>query len=86
MGFHDNLARTAYLAGRRAADFASAAQRNANAFWFYAVAVAIVWWLAGWKWALMPTALALYCAINSVSATLIQTRLERLEASSNTPE
>lgn len=51
-----------------AADFDAAAQRWANSFWFFAIATAIVGFVAGW-FAVIPGALTAYCVIQSVSAT-----------------
>jgi hypothetical protein len=79
MGWFKQLAAQSYLQGRRAPEFAAAAQRWANAFWWPLIASAIVWWLAGWKWALLPLAVAAWWAFKSVSASLIQRHLESFE-------
>lgn len=79
MAFFEQMAARASLRGHKAAHFAAAAQRHANAFWFLLVAAALTWWLAGWKWALIPAAAAAWTAFQSCSATVIQRHLERLE-------
>ena len=81
MGFHDKLARNAYHTGRRAADFAKAARSNARAVWLYVIVGMAIWWFGGGKWALIPGAMAVWSAISTVLATLVQPHLERLEAS-----
>jgi predicted MFS family arabinose efflux permease len=80
MGFHDRLASKAYIDGHTSREFAGAAQRNANAFWFFAVITAVVSWFASWKWATVPAVLAAWSAVQSISATMIQTRIEKSEA------
>lgn len=52
-----------------AADFDEAAQRQANAFWFFVVVGGLVWWFASPWWAIIPGALALVCAISSITST-----------------
>lgn len=79
MGLHDALADKAWEKGHRAEHFKAAAQRNANAFWFYLATAGAVWWFASWGWALIPAALAVWCAWQSASATMIMTRLELIE-------
>ena len=79
MGFHDNLATRAHLSGRTAEEFSAAAQKHANATWFYIAIGAVVWWLTSWVWALLPFAVAAFVAIQSVSATMIASRLEEYE-------
>jgi hypothetical protein len=78
MSWFQTLALHAHSKGHRAKSFAVAAQRHANAFWFVLIGAGIVWWLAGWKWALIPAAVALWLAFKSLSATLIQGHLETL--------
>lgn len=53
-----------------AADFDSAAQRHANAFWRWLLLAAIVWWFASIWWALIPGAVAALKAYLSVGSTL----------------
>ena len=77
------LAAQSYLRGHRAPEFATAAQRHADAFWWALIGAALVWWLAGWKWALIPVAGAGWLVFKSVSASLIQRHLEKLDKDSN---
>ena len=66
--------RTAELA-RRDGDspeaFRLAAVAHARSFWVWAIAAALVWWFWGWAWALVPTAIAAFRAIASLSSTQI---------------
>jgi Flp pilus assembly protein TadB len=80
MSFHDNLAEAALRDGNTAQQFRDAAQRHANAFWFYALIGACVWYFIDWAWSLLPFALAILVAIQSVSATVVARRLDRLLA------
>jgi hypothetical protein len=79
MSFHNNVAQRAYASGKTSGQFHAAAQKHANAAWFYLIAAGVVWWLFNWKWALIPLAFTAFVAFQSVSATLIATRLEKLE-------
>ena len=80
MSLHDRLARLALRDGNTSAQFRVAAQKHANAFWFYAAAGAAVWYFADWRWSLVPFALALLTAAQSVSSTLTARKLEDLGA------
>jgi hypothetical protein len=60
-----------------AADFDAAAQRNAHAFWVYAIVAGLVWWLASIWWAAFPAALALWCVYTSVGATMAARELRK---------
>lgn len=51
-----------------AKDFDRAAQRNANAFWVYAVGTAVAGYYLRW-WALIPAALAALNVVKSIAAT-----------------
>ncbi|MGH7485160.1 MAG: hypothetical protein ACREMY_06085 [bacterium] len=79
MGLFDRFAGHAFLSGKRARQFEVAAQQHAKAFWLLLIVGGIVWWLAGWEWALVPAALAAWTAFKSMSATMMRTRLEKLE-------
>jgi hypothetical protein len=79
MGFHDNLAGHALLKGKTSEEFRSAAKKHANATWIYAIIGGVVWWLTSWVWALIPFAIAAFVAFQSVSATMIASRLEKFE-------
>jgi fatty acid desaturase len=82
MEVHDKMAQRAFLSGKTSVEFSAAAQRHANATWFLAIVGVVVWWFASWGWALIPFALAILVALQSISATMIATRLEKLEGKS----
>lgn len=77
MGWHDSLASKARSMGKTSADFKAGAQRKANGTWMWLVLVAVVWYFASWKWALIPGAFAALSAFQSVSASMIAARLEK---------
>lgn len=78
MGVIDALTAKALEKGSNSAELSAAAQRHANSTWFYLIAAAIVWYFFGWGWALIPLAFAAFKILQSVSATLIATRLKTL--------
>ena len=80
MGWHDALAAKMSESGRRSAEFRAGARRKARDTVLLLVAAAVVGYFAGWAWALLPGAAALWPAFQSVSATMIATRLEAIEA------
>jgi hypothetical protein len=75
MGIHDRMAQGEWLKGRDPQRFHVAAQKHANATWVFLIVAGIVWYFSSWKWALIPAALALITGAQSVSATLIATKL-----------
>jgi hypothetical protein len=85
MSFHDNLVQRAFLRGKTSEQLHAAAQKHANATWFYLIAAAAVWWFASRRWALIPFAFAAFVAFQSISAILIATRLEKLEGPQKSP-
>src|SRR6267378_41113 len=86
MGWHDNLADRAAAMGKTAIEFRSAAQRKADATWVLLIIVGVIWFFLNWLWALIPAALAGFSAFRSVSASLIATRLEKVEVRHNSSE
>jgi hypothetical protein len=58
--------------------FHAAAQRHANATGIFLIIAGIVWYVAGWKWALIPAALGAFTAVQSVSAIAIASKLATL--------
>lgn len=82
MSLHDKLAQKAIAMGKSSSEFTAAAQKHANATWFYVIAAGIVWYFFGWAWALIPIALGVYTAFQSISATMTATRLKSQEQSS----
>jgi hypothetical protein len=55
---------------------------HANAFWVYFASSVAVWWFVGQWWALLPGALALFVATQSISATSVAQRIEKYESQS----
>jgi len=51
-----------------AKDFDIAAQKHANAFWFYLVLAVVIFYFFKF-WAIIPGILAIYTAIQSIGAT-----------------
>ena len=84
MSFHDQIALKARLDGNTSAQFRAAAQKHANATWVYLIIAGIVWYFTSWPWTLIPGALAIYVAIQSISATAVAMRLEKYESSQGT--
>lgn len=76
---HKRLADKAALDGNSSAQFRSAAQRHANVTWFFVIATAVVWYFLSWKWASIPAAIAIFFALQSISATWIANELEYRE-------
>lgn len=79
MGFHDSVAIKALQMGKTAGEFRSASQNKANATWLYLAVAGAVWYFVSWPWALIPAALAALSAFQSVSATMVALRLEKVE-------
>lgn len=84
MSLHDKLASKAIASGKGAADFSAAAQKHANATWFFLIAAFASWYFFGWGWALIPVAIGIFTAVQSVSVTMVATRIERLGQNSST--
>lgn len=82
MALHDKLAQKAIAMGKHSSEFSAAAQKHANATWFYLIVAGVVWYFFGWLWALIPAALGVYTAFQSISATMVATRLEKQESNS----
>ena len=78
MSFHTKLARKALLMGHSPQDIRVGAQNCANAFWITAVIGVIVWFFAGWKWALIPFGYAVYKIFSSFSASLTAEEMAKL--------
>jgi Flp pilus assembly protein TadB len=79
MGWHDSLAARAFVIGKSAVEFKRGARRIAVATGGLLVIAAGVWHFTSWTWALIPAALAAFAGLQSVSATLVAARLEKLE-------
>lgn len=85
MSFHDALAETALRDGNTSEQFRAAAQRHANAFWFYAAIGGGIWYFLSWEWALVPFGVTAFVAFQSVSSTLVARKLEQRAAIRHMP-
>ena len=79
MKFHDQIAFRAILDGEKSTLYRHAAQKHANATWVYLMIAVLVWHFANLWWALIPFALGVFTALQSVSATFVAQRLEKHE-------
>ncbi len=79
MSLHDKLANKAASMGKTASEFSAAAQKHANATWFFVIVAGVIWYFANWAWALIAAALGIYTAAQSISSTLIASKIEQLE-------
>ena len=80
MGWHDALAAKSAEQGKTSADFRAGARRKAKATFLLLLLAGVVFYLAGWTWALMPRILAAWSAFQCRSALMIASRLEAIEA------
>ena len=80
---HDRMALKAFREGQTSLLYHRAAQGNANKFWAWLAIGGIVWYFAGWMWALIPFALGVLRAVMSISSTMVAARLEKIQKSSN---
>jgi len=78
MGWHDSLAARAIEMGKTAAEFKSGARRKANVACLFLAVAGAVWYFVGWPWAVIPAAIAAWNGFQSMSATMIAGRLEKL--------
>jgi len=80
MGWHDRLAIKANLMNKNSKEFTGAAQRHANASWFFLIIAGVVWYFSdNWVWTLIPLALMTFTVLQSISSTLIASKLEAYE-------
>jgi len=86
MSLHDKLAQKAISLGKSPSEFKVAAQKHANATWFLLIVGGVVWYFLGWTWAIILIALGAYTALKSVSATMVATRLEDREQTSESTD
>ena len=82
MGWHDALAAKSAEMGKTSAEFRAGARHKAGATCLYLIAAGAVGYFAGWAWAAIPGAVAAWSALQTMSATLIASRLEVLERQS----
>ena len=79
---HDKLAKKAIEMGKHSSEFSEMAQKHANATWLYLMVAGAVWYFFSWEWGLMSLLLGVYTILQSISSTMIATRLENQEPSS----
>lgn len=82
MSWHDGLAIRARQMGRTAPEFKKGSQNKATAAGLYLVVAAAIWYFVSWSWALIPAALAVLSAFQSMSAIMIALRLEKMDRQS----
>ncbi len=80
MGWHDALAVRSAELGKTSTEFKAGARRKAIATGLFLMAVCAVGYFVGWMWALVPGAAAVWSALQCVSAAMIASRLEAMEA------
>ena len=79
---HEQMAAKAKLDGKTSAEFYAAAQKHANATWIWVIVGGVVWYFAGWGWALLPFAVAIFTMFQSFSATAIANNMRKYEGGS----
>lgn len=79
MSFFDKLAQKAASMGKTADEFYAASRRYANAACPLAVLAGTVWYLFDLSVAIVPFALAGLAAYQSITSTMVASRIERLK-------
>jgi hypothetical protein len=79
MGFHDKLAMKAFLSGKNSAEFKRAADKKANAAWILLAASVALGYFTESYWYILTVLMMIFSIIQSISATLLAERLEKLE-------
>ena len=79
MGLHDKLAMKAFLRGRDSEELKKASDNKANTTWFLLAISLAFSYFSDTKWYLLPLALMIIAIIQSISATLLAERLEKIE-------
>jgi len=82
LGWHDAVAAKSAEMGKTSVAFRAGARRKASATCLFLIAAGAVGHYAGWAWAAIPGAVAAWSAFQTMSATLIASRLEVLERQS----
>ena len=80
MGWHDSLAAKSAELGKTSAEFRAGARRKAKVVLLFLILAGAVGYFVGWPWALLPGVVAAWSAFQSMSATMIASRLEIMEA------
>lgn len=80
MTFHDKAANKAATMGKTSIEFKNAAQKHANATWFFVIVAGIAWYFWGWQFAIVPALIGIFTAFQSISSTMIAERLSKLKS------
>ena len=80
MGWHDAVAARSAEMGKTSAEFKAGARRKAIATGLFLIAACAVGTFVGWMWALLLGAAAVWSAFQCMSAIMIASRLEAMEA------
>lgn len=80
MSFHDKAAIKAAKMGKKPPEFRIAAQKHANATWFFIIGAGAVWFFWAWQFAILPALISIFTAIQSISSTMIAEKLSKLES------
>ena len=83
MRIFDNMVQKALAMNKHSSEFSVAAQKHANATWAYLIIAGVVWYFFGLLLALVPFVIGVFTAFQSISATIIASRLETIESSPN---
>ena len=78
MSFHDRIAIKAHCMGKTVQEFRQAAQYWSTLFWAFLIITLVVWYYIPWM-AIAPGLMALLSVVKSISATMIETRLKRMQ-------
>jgi len=78
MSLHDRIAIKAHSMGKTVQEFRQAAKYWANLFWALLVITLVVWYFIPWM-AIAPGLMALLSAVKSISSTMIETRLNKMQ-------
>ena len=78
MSLHDRFADNARSMGKTAQEFHQAAQYWANLFWAFLVIAGVAWYFISWM-AVAPGLMSFLSAVKSISSTMIETRLEKMQ-------
>ncbi len=78
MRYIERRAYRAWTNGFSPQRFHALAHRHANVTWVFAIAALIVWYFAGWGWALISLGLAAIAFAQRIAATAVALRLQEL--------
>lgn len=75
MSWFDSLADLADRKGQTEAEFRVSGEKHANATLVFLIAGGIIWYFAGWQWALIAFGCAAYAMLKGISATGVANKL-----------